>query len=270
MPHKDEHAAGWQGGGRAGLRVLQANRCHAAFAVVVIDGRDHGIPDDVDLLVLEQAFLQDLAGAQAVAAVDQRYFAGETGEEERFFDRAVAAANHHHLTAAEEKAVAGGAVAHAAAGQFLLAGHIQLARRRAGADDDRLGLVLHLVGRMHGIWKMLEVYLIHIVIFDPAAELFGLLLHLLHQLRPGQAFGKARVIFHFIGNRHLAADVIAGNQQGVQVGARRVQTGRQARWSTADDNDILDHLLNHWLGQAVTVAAVRSILTHDFCFPRLG
>ena len=73
------------------------------------------------------AFLQDLAGAQFVAAVDDGDFGGKAGEEEPLFQGAVAAADHDDFFAAEEEAIAGAAIADAAAGQFLFAGDAQLA-----------------------------------------------------------------------------------------------------------------------------------------------
>ena len=76
---------------------------------------------DLDLVVGEQAVLQDLLGAEVVAAVDDGHLRGEMGEEERFLDRGVAAADHHHLAVLVEEAVAGGAGRDAEAAELLLA-----------------------------------------------------------------------------------------------------------------------------------------------------
>ena len=79
------------------------------------------VPDRLDLGVPEQPVLQDLLGAQLVAAVDQRDLGGEVGQEQRLLDRRVAAADHHDLLAAVEEAVAGGAGRDAEALELLLA-----------------------------------------------------------------------------------------------------------------------------------------------------
>ena len=68
---------------------------------------DFGVPDDLDVRIGEQPVLQDLFGAKAVAAVDQRDVMAVIGEVERFLDRGVAAADHRDLLAAIEEAVAG-------------------------------------------------------------------------------------------------------------------------------------------------------------------
>ena len=117
---------------------------------------------------------------------------------------------------------------------------------------------------MHGVGELFEIHTVHVIVFDAAAELLSLLLHLLHQLWAAQAFRKARIVLHFIGNRHLAADLIAGDQEGVQVRARGIQTGRQPRRPAADDDHIFNRWLNRRLDHAVAVAAVCSIVTHDF------
>ena len=67
------------------------------------------VPHDVDLLVGEQALLQDLLGAEHAAAMHEDHLAGDVGEIQRLLDRRVAAADHDHFLAAVEEAVAGGA-----------------------------------------------------------------------------------------------------------------------------------------------------------------
>ncbi len=81
---------------------------------------ERGVPDHLDLWILEQPVLQDVLGAELVAAVHQRDLGGEIGEEQRFLDGGVAAADHDHLLAAIEEAVAGGAGGDAEALELLL------------------------------------------------------------------------------------------------------------------------------------------------------
>ena len=96
-------------------------------------------PQRFDLGVLEQPVLQDLFGAQFVAAVDQRHLGGEVGQEQRLFDGGVAAADHDDLLSAIEEAVAGGAGGDAEALELLFRWQAQPFGARAGGKDHRIG-----------------------------------------------------------------------------------------------------------------------------------
>ena len=85
----------------------------------------------------EEAVLQNAFGAEFIAAVDHRHFAGEIGEEQRFFDGRVAAADDQNLLVAIEKAIAGGAGRNAEALELLLGRKVQPLGLGAGADDQR-------------------------------------------------------------------------------------------------------------------------------------
>src|SRR3546814_6633464 len=67
------------------------------------------VPDHLDRRMSEQALLQDLLGAQGVAAMHQHHLAGMVGQIQRLFHGGIAAADHHHLLAAIEETVAGSA-----------------------------------------------------------------------------------------------------------------------------------------------------------------
>ena len=107
-------------------------------SLVADDFLDRGVPDHLDLGVLEQPVLQDALGAQAVAAMDQRHLGGEVGEVERLLDGGVAAADDHDLLAAEEEAVAGGAGRDAEALELLARRQAEPLRLGAGGDDQRI------------------------------------------------------------------------------------------------------------------------------------
>ena len=83
---------------------------------------ERGVPYDFDLGMLEQPILQDLLGAEGVAAVHQGDLGGEVGEIERFLDRGVAAAYDDDLLAAVEEAVAGRTGRYAITLELLLRG----------------------------------------------------------------------------------------------------------------------------------------------------
>ena len=55
------------------------------------------------------ALKHDFGGAESFAAVQQRDFGGEAGEEKRFFHCGVAAAHDGNVFASEEEPVASGA-----------------------------------------------------------------------------------------------------------------------------------------------------------------
>ena len=124
---------------RAGLDVFQTRMGDLERIVRAADIVEHGVPDHLDLRMLEQPLLQDLLGAQAVAPMHQRHLGGEIGEEQRLLDRGIAAADHQHFLAAIEEAVAGGAGGDAVAAEFLLARQIEPARLGAGRENQRLG-----------------------------------------------------------------------------------------------------------------------------------
>jgi hypothetical protein len=69
------------------------------------------------------------------------------------------------------------------------------------------------------------------------AEALGLLLELLHQLRPLDAFGEAGVVFDIGGDGELAAGLRAVDDEGLEVGAGGVDGGGQSRRPRADDDD---------------------------------
>src|SRR5262245_5067685 len=95
---------------------------------------DHGVPDWLYLLVVKDALLQNLAGPQRIAAMNQPHLVGKFSQKDRLLSRTVAAANHNHVLAAEKEAVARGTIAHTLAGQFFFAGHLKIARARPGGD----------------------------------------------------------------------------------------------------------------------------------------
>src|SRR3990172_5963331 len=151
-------------------------------------------------------------------------------------------ADDDHLLVAEEEAVAGGAERDALADHLVFPGDAQAARGSAGGDDHRLSLNLVAVrlevkGRALG-----EIHLDDFVDHQPRSEALGLLLHALDQFGTGAPFGEARVVLDLVGDRHLAAELGAGNDDGFKVGARRIQGGRQTgRPRTQNDDAFLDH-----------------------------
>ena len=103
--------------------------------------RDLAVPDDLDVGIGEQPVLQDLLGAQRIAAVDQGHVVAVVGEVERFLDRGVAAADHRDLLAAIEEAVAGRAGRRAPALHMLFGRQAEPLGLGAGRDHQRVGKI---------------------------------------------------------------------------------------------------------------------------------
>src|SRR5262245_50166130 len=116
----DEYAVRSALGGGPGFEVAKDHAFHLERAFLAYDLLQHGVPDHRNLRVLEQAILQDLLRAEAVAPVNDGDGGREIGEEQRFLDRGVAAADHQRVLAAIKEPVAGGAGGNAIALEFLL------------------------------------------------------------------------------------------------------------------------------------------------------
>src|SRR5262249_55014011 len=124
---------------RAGLDVAQNDSVDLERVLAARHILQHAVPDHRNLRVLEQPVLQDLLGAETVAAVHHGDAGGEIGEKQRLFDGGIASADHDHLFAAIEETVAGGAGGDPIALEFLLGRQFQPARLRAGGDDHAVG-----------------------------------------------------------------------------------------------------------------------------------
>ncbi len=107
MADGDEDALAVDLADLAGVDVLQARAGDALWIAGADNLFQHGVPHDGDLGVVEQALLQDLLGAQLIAAVDEHNFAGEVGQEQGFLNGGVATADDQHLLAAIEEPVTG-------------------------------------------------------------------------------------------------------------------------------------------------------------------
>ena len=70
------------------------------------------------------------------------------------------------------------------------------------------------------------------------AEAFGLLAHVLDQLRTQNAFRKSGKVLHQRGHRELSAGLVAFDDQRLQIGARRVESGSVSGASGPDDDNV--------------------------------
>ena len=96
------------------------------------------VPFDGDLagfFFFKQFVLHDFFGAEFVAPVHHGDVARNVGKIKRLFNRSVAAANDRDVLVFVEETVAGGAGRHALAHEFCFRRETEVARRRAGGDD---------------------------------------------------------------------------------------------------------------------------------------
>src|ERR1700687_6249816 len=70
------------------------------------------------------------------------------------------------------------------------------------------------------------------------AKAFGLLAHVLDQLRPKNPFGKSGKVLDQRGHRELSARLVPFDDQRFQISARRVQSRSVSGASGSDDDNV--------------------------------
>ena len=211
----------------AGFAVLDFD----AGELVVFAGEIGGelaVPDGLDFLVGENAVGHDLGSAEFIATVDEVNFAGEAGEKVGFFGCGIAAANDDDGHVAVEGSIAGGASGDSGfAVEFLLAFEAEEAGGGSGGDDDGLGLDDFVAVFDFGF----EVAGVGLgdgfgdFVFGLGSELFGLLLHLVHELVAVDSVGEAGEVFDFGGGGEKSARLLAGEDAGFEISAAGVESG---------------------------------------------
>ena len=123
------------------------------------------------------------------------------------------------------------------ADQRMLVRQAEPARGRSAGDDERAGL--------NGLFAdaQLERMFVQVGFDHVAHAIFGaearrLLVHVLDQFRPLDAFGKAGEIFHQRGQRQLSARFMAFDHERLEVRAGAVEGGGVTGASGAQDHNI--------------------------------
>ena len=124
------------------------------------------------------------------------------------------------------------------ADQLLLVGQAEPARRCARGDDQCARFDPLLVNAQP------EGALGQIGLFDHAVEIFGaemrgLLLHVLDELRAEHAFGKTGKVFDLGGDGELASGLVPDDNQRLQPGARGVDRRCIAGAARTNDDDVM-------------------------------
>ena len=231
----DEHAVHRALGHGVRLHLAQPRAGYARRRTPAQHLVQHRVPDHLDLLVAEQALLQNLLCPQAVAPMDHRHLAGVVGEVKRLLDGRVAAADHQHLAFAEEEAVAGGTGRDAEAQEALLARQAEPLRLRPGRDDDRVGRIDRAAVALADHRAGVEIAFDDHVEISLRADMPGLGLHLLHQPRALDHVGEARIVLDIGSDRELPARRHALHQAGAERGARGIDRSRVAGRAGAED-----------------------------------
>jgi hypothetical protein len=229
--------------GPAAVDFAQLHAGHFIFGGVV-NVLDHGPGKEFDFGIRASAVEHDLGGAELMAPVSQGDFGSKAREEIRLFHRGIAAAGHHYFAIAVKRAIASSAGADALADQLLLIGQAQPSRRCTGSDDEGTRFVplpvhIHAEGtsaKFAGPDRSVDIF---------GAEMFGLQLHILDQFGAVDAFGKSGKILDFGGYRELAAGLMPDDDQGVEIGAGRVNGGSVAGAARADDDNVAHVLCLH-------------------------
>ena len=190
--------------------------------------------------------------------------AREPGQERGFLHGRVAAADHRDVLVAEEEPVTGGAGAHAHADQGLLAGHAEVAGRGAHREDDGTGPV-GLVTHGDRLDRPVQRHRVDVFHAQVGAEPQGLLAHLVHQFRAGDAVAEAGVVLHLGGGHQRAAELGALEHQGRQLRAGRVDRRGISGRTGADDDHVMDGGCGgHAALSACSVAGSRVSLRHGY------
>ena len=121
--------------------------------------------------------------------------------------------------------------------QLLLIRQSQPSRRRAGGDDQRARFV-PLPVDVQPERPLRQIRLAHRPMQILGAEPLGLLLHVLHQVRPLNAFRKSGKVFDLGGNRQLPARLMPDNHQRIEIRAARVDRGGVPGAARADNDHV--------------------------------
>lgn len=238
MADGDENTSNLQLRFGTGLEILQGYGAHFSLLIgqVSADGR---IPYRFDFWIGECAFGHDLRSAQSITTVDQIHLASELGQETGFLTGGISAPDDTDRDIAVERTVTGRAGRQPSPNQLLFIGQSEMAWGRTRRHDHRSRIQKTILPDLHpkmplrGLFDLLDDLIIH-----PRAEFHGLLLHLEHEVRAHNTFGKARKILDLGGGGELAADLGARDQQGIEVGTGSVNRSGESSATRPDDDDI--------------------------------
>src|SRR5580700_10204438 len=166
---------------------------------------------------------------------------GELGQVQTLLEGRVATADHQYLVGPlVEGPVTGGAEVDAGADEFLLAGDVETAVRRAGGHDHRVGGEL-LTGGQRG--DHVVVIVLHGGDRHCGDELHSVSADLSHepvgQLAAGDAVGESRIVVDPVADPGLAAEGAGVYDDRVDTFPGGVDGGRQPGRPAPDDDQVV-------------------------------
>src|SRR2546423_2629360 len=106
VTNTEEQRAGWEIPDFARLQIAQLQAGDLLF-VDVVHIFDHGVQQELDLVVLLRAVQHDFRRSKAIAAMNDGHLRREAGEEKRLFHRGVSAADDNNFFSRKEESIAG-------------------------------------------------------------------------------------------------------------------------------------------------------------------
>ncbi len=213
------------------LAAADTDACDTGF--VAEDLVEFRIPLDADIAAFglgEKLIDEDGFGLEAVAAMDNHHFGGDSRKIKRFLDGRVAPADDGDTLAFVEESIACGAGRHAFSAVVFLGGDTQVLGGGAGSDDEGVGRVPAGI-TFENERALLQICRMNMIEKHFGLETLGVAAHAVHQVRAKQAFDVAWPIIDLGRGHQLAALFETGDQQRRQVGARGVNGGGVARRS---------------------------------------
>ena len=179
---------------------------------------------------------KDLFAAQFVAAVDQRDFGREVGQEQCFFNSGVSAADDRNFHATVKEPVAGRTGRYAEAFEFLFCWQPKPFCPRTCAHDHSVCRVDGAAVGLRCEWPLGQVERCDDVADNVAAHGACVCFHPDHQVGTLD-FGVAGPVFDFGGRGQLPARFNALHKQGFQHGARSIDASGVTCGAGADDQN---------------------------------
>ncbi|VTR68443.1 conserved hypothetical protein [Desulfosarcina cetonica] len=236
---KDEHAVHIQFAGVGGDGVLEGNPLHAVLAGM--DRRHHGVPEHLNVAVVEKPLLKDLACPQLAAPVGDVNLLTELGQIECLLGGTVAAADDDHGLAPEKEAVAGGAIGNALAVKLPFAGNVEFPGAAAGSQNHGMGLEGIPVGQLHRM--VVEPRIQHRHLLGDHIQVVGLgVLGKLHGKFGAADMDEAGIVLDFVAHGHLPAGDALFHQSRLQRRPHGVDGGGKAAGATADNDQIVKRI----------------------------
>ena len=192
-----------------------------------------GVVENFDVFFLGYAFLHRSRCAQIRLTHNHIHLFGKVAQIVGFFASGVASAHHSHHFFAIEKSIAGGARRHAHAGKFLLVSQSQILGRSTGGDNHGIGSDSGAI--VDGCHKgtLSKIDAAHHPGANNGTHIFGLLLHIIHQIEAFHPVRKTRKIFNGSGLGKLTPGLNTGIKYTAHSGARKVDGCREAGGSGA-------------------------------------